>query len=64
MKHLFKKMHYGKKEKQKIIFCMFCCPLCFVSPGQAINLFIVKRRKRCFPSRNAQTIEMGHMHEH
>lgn len=29
-----------------IIFCMFCCPLCFVSPGQSINLFIVKKKKR------------------
>lgn len=25
---------------------MFCCPLCFVSPGQSINLFIVKKKRK------------------
>lgn len=57
-----------KENKQKVIFffffvCMFCCPICFVSPGHSINLFIVKRKKEFLPH-NAQTIEMAHLHEH
>lgn len=64
-------MHFGKKQQKILNFVLHVLlPLIFCVTGpiyQSVHCKKKKNKKRkddVSPSRNAQTIEMAHMHEH